>query len=73
MDENMPEMSGTEVIQKIRQNATSTAKGAPIPLIGLTGNADEKTREILLNAGADDVLTKPISLQKIFDVAQRYL
>jgi len=73
MDENMPEMSGTEVIQKIRQNATSTAQGAPIPLIGLTGNADEKTREILLNAGADDVLTKPISLQKIFDVAQRYL
>jgi len=73
MDENMPEMSGTEVIQKIRQNATESTQNTPIPLIGLTGNADKKTKETLLKAGADDVLTKPISLQKIFEVAQRYL
>lgn len=71
MDENMPEMQGTEVIRAIREEESKNGK--TLTIVGLTGDADEKTKETILNAGADEVLTKPVKLQEIIDVATRYL
>jgi CheY-like chemotaxis protein len=72
MDENMPGMQGGEAISLIRKREKKKNLSR-ITIIGLTGNADNKTKEELLNAGADDVLTKPVQLREIIRVTTEYL
>jgi len=72
MDENMPGMQGGEAISLIRK--IENEKGmSRTTIIGLTGDADDETKESLLNAGADDVLTKPVQLKEIIRVTTEYL
>ncbi len=72
MDENMPGMQGTEAITHIRKIEEKKKKSA-ITIVGLTGDAEKKTKEELLSAGANDVLTKPIQLKEIKRVIIEYL
>lgn len=65
-DCNMPEMDGYELCRKIRiieKNFLYT----PI-IIGYTANAQKDAKEACLNAGMNDCLFKPISLQELSDV-----
>ena len=72
MDENMPGMQGTEAIEHIRK-MEKKKKLKDTVIIGLTGDADEETRERLLSIGANDVLTKPIQLKEIKKIMTKYL
>lgn len=72
MDENMPGMQGTEAIKHIRKIEKKKKLNAAA-IIGLTGDADKKTKGELLNAGANDVLTKPIQLKEITSAIGKYL
>ena len=67
MDENMPKMQGTEAIRTIRDEESKSGSENRMTIIGLTGDADKKTEEAILAAGADGVLTKPVKLQEIID------
>lgn len=73
MDENMPEMQGTEVISAIRKKEAEQGTDEGIAIIGLTGDSDNKTRMTILDAGADEVLTKPVKLQEIINTVSRFL
>jgi signal transduction histidine kinase/CheY-like chemotaxis protein len=55
MDMQMPTMDGVTATRYIRQEMQLT-----IPIIGLTANALESDHELCLDAGMDQVLTKPI-------------
>ena len=57
MDVRMPEMSGPDATRAIRQ---LSGPKASIPIIGLTADALEGHRQDYLDAGMDDVVTKPI-------------
>ncbi len=57
MDVRMPEMSGPDATRTIRQLAGPKSS---IPIIGLTADALEENRREYLEAGMDDVVTKPI-------------
>jgi signal transduction histidine kinase/CheY-like chemotaxis protein len=63
MDVQMPEMSGLEACQAIRQ--LEVASGARVPIVALTANTSPEDREACLLAGMDSVLPKPVSLQRL--------
>lgn len=56
LDVSLPEMDGTEVLQRIRADE----KLRDLPVIALTAHAMAGDREKFLGAGFDDYVTKPI-------------
>jgi len=56
-DMMMPERDGLEVCRELRGRTTTRL----LPLVLLTARADEETKLLGLEAGADDFLTKPFS------------
>lgn len=56
LDISLPEMDGTEVLRRMRNDPRLSA----IPVIALTAHAMAGDRERFLGQGFDDYLTKPI-------------
>ncbi len=71
MDHMMPEMDGIETTKRIR-NLPGFAKDEFV-VIALTANAIQGVREIMLESGMDDFLTKPIDKLLLSDMLQRWL
>jgi two-component system OmpR family response regulator len=59
LDLNLPDIPGLEVCQKIRQAEIAT------PILILSGETKVMSKISLLDAGADDYLTKPFSLGEL--------
>ena len=59
LDLRMPQMNGQEVCQRLR------AESPEVPILILTGSADEIDRVLLLELGADDYVTKPFSPKEL--------
>ena len=59
LDLSLPGMSGLEVCKKMRQLKVNN------PILVLTGNAKIADRVNLLNAGADDYVTKPFNTDEL--------
>jgi signal transduction histidine kinase/DNA-binding response OmpR family regulator len=67
LDQMMPEMSGTDLAQRIR----SMPWGADIKLVLVSSAADPSGRERLKDRGVDAVLTKPLRQQILFECLAR--
>jgi CheY-like chemotaxis protein len=72
MDCHMPEMDGFEATMEIRRREQS-ARSARMPIVALTANAMAQDREECLNAGMDDHLSKPFSMQTMQDMLNRWI
>lgn len=59
LDLHLPDSPGIKVCEAIRRRGDTT------PILVLTGNGDMKARVALLNAGADDYLTKPFNIEEL--------
>ena len=59
LDNIMPKKTGLEVCQEIR------AKGNNVPILILSVKSETTSKVDLLNAGADDYLTKPFSIDEL--------
>ena len=71
MDHLMPEMDGVETLRRIRKLKTNQSKDAVI--VALTANAVSGAREMFLEEGFDDYLSKPIIAIKLEQMIQKYL
>jgi PAS domain S-box-containing protein len=70
MDMRMPEMDGLEATRAIR--AAERISGGRIVVIALTANVLEGDREACLAAGMDDFLAKPLALDALRSVLDRW-
>ncbi len=75
MDCQMPVLDGFEATRKIRRDEKSRGVESErkIPIVALTANALKGDRELCLAAGMDDYVTKPLQLEKLFEVLSRFV
>lgn len=71
VDLMMPEMDGTEVTRKIRQNADP--KVASLYIVGNTAGMMSEDKDRCIQAGMNDFLRKPMSLNDLEKMIQRFL
>ena len=71
LDYMMPEMNGIDTLEHIRKLPGS--RFAAMPVIALTANVVSGAREMFLEAGFDDFLAKPISIDRMEKVLRKYL
>ncbi len=68
MDLQMPEMDGLESSRQIRLRLPASRQPK---IIALTANALQGDRELCIDAGMDDYITKPVKLHEIADAIRR--
>ncbi|MCR5272635.1 MAG: response regulator [Lachnospiraceae bacterium] len=71
MDIFMPVMDGVEATKLVRE-LDDGAYGM-LPIVALTADSEEKARENLLAAGMDDYIQKPIKIEELVHVIERWL
>jgi two-component system sensor histidine kinase/response regulator len=72
MDVQMPVMDGLEATRRIRA-AGPHGMDADIPIVALTAHSLQGDREMCLDAGMDDYITKPVNLRLLRQVLERQL
>jgi two-component system, cell cycle response regulator DivK len=68
LDMMMPELDGYELIPMIREQ-----HGDTIPVIAVTAQAMKGDREKCLAAGANDYVSKPIDVDRLFGLLEHYI
>ncbi len=71
MDQRMPEMDGTEAMQRIKADADGPNKDTPV--ICLTADAVVGAKERYISCGFTDYLTKPIDSEALEKMLRKYL
>jgi len=72
MDCQMPVMDGYETTRQIRAGLHGVLNPR-IPIVAMTANALVGDRELVLEAGMDDFLTKPVSQSRLQQTLERWL
>jgi len=71
MDCQMPEMDGFEATRAIR--AGESTHGGHVPIVALTANATVEDRTRCIDAGMDDYLSKPFTMDQLAHALERWL
>lgn len=70
MDVGLPGMSGIEAIKAIRG---SNLKSKQLPIVVITGYASEEIRNACMEAGATNMLTKPVCREVFETILKEYI
>jgi signal transduction histidine kinase/CheY-like chemotaxis protein len=73
MDHMMPNMDGIETVKRIRALGLDDPYYKNVPIIALTANAVSGTREMFLENGFDDFLSKPINTIELNTILERWI
>jgi CheY-like chemotaxis protein len=71
LDVQMPEMDGYEAARRIAARWQANEAGRP-RMIAMTGNAMQGDREKCLEAGMDDYITKPVRIEELRAILERW-
>jgi len=72
MDCQMPELDGFEATRRVRDHR-SRVLDHDVPIVAMTANAMKGDREECLAAGMTDYLAKPIDVQALAAILERWL
>jgi CheY-like chemotaxis protein len=72
MDHMMPEMDGLEAARIIR-NEIGSPYAQQVAIVALTANAVEGNREMFLNSGFTDFISKPIDIKQLDMILNRWI
>ena len=67
MDIKMPIMDGLEATKAIKE------KHPDLPILALTANAFDSDRQLAMDAGCNDFLSKPVSSEECIETIKRYI
>ena len=67
MDIKMPIMDGLEATKAIKE------KHPELPVVALTANAFDSDRQLAMDAGCDDFLSKPVSSELCLKTIKKFL
>ena len=70
MDVHMPQMDGLDAVRSIREYEQTT--GTHTPIVAMTAHALSGDRDLCLEAGMDDFVTKPVSRRNLEQTIARY-
>ncbi len=75
LDLQLPDMSGYEVVRKIRENESKRDPGErqSLPIIALTGFAGDVEKQKCLHAGMNDFLAKPFNVNQLVSITLKYI
>jgi CheY-like chemotaxis protein/nitrogen-specific signal transduction histidine kinase/HPt (histidine-containing phosphotransfer) domain-containing protein len=73
MDHMMPEMDGIETTARIRSLGVNDPNYMKMPIIALTANAVYGTKEMFLENGFNDFLSKPINTVKLEAILAKWI
>ena len=73
MDHKMPEMDGIETTKHLREMGQEDAFYKDLPIIALTANAVAGTREMFLENGFNDFLSKPIDTITMNTILEKWI
>jgi signal transduction histidine kinase/CheY-like chemotaxis protein/HPt (histidine-containing phosphotransfer) domain-containing protein len=73
MDHMMPEMDGIEATAAIRAWEKEEPSRRQIPIIALTANAVVGMREMFINNGFNDFISKPVDISKMDEILDRWI
>ena len=73
MDQMMPEMSGIEAVARIRAKNEPGSYFINVPIVALTANVISGNREMLLENGFNDFLSKPMDVAKLNAVLEKWI
>ena len=73
MDHKMPGMDGIETTQRIRAMGGKEPYYKNVPIVALTANAVLGTKEMFLQNGFDDFLSKPVDIVSLNAVLEKWL
>jgi CheY-like chemotaxis protein len=69
MDKNMPVMDGLEATQVLKEDNTTK----DIPIICISSSAMKGDREIILESGCDEYISKPVDIYKVLEIVAQYI
>ena len=69
MDMGLPDISGKDVVQEFRKKSVASKH---TPVVSLTGYGSETSKQEFLKAGVDEVMVKPVFLEDLEKVIQKY-
>ena len=67
MDIKMPIMDGLEATKAIKE------KHPDLPIVALTANAFDSDRQLAMEVGCNDFLSKPVSSEECIETIKRYI
>ena len=67
-DINMPNMTGLDLVKKVRE-----AHGSALPMVIITTKGSEDDRNLGMELGANAYITKPISSAKLSETVKTFL